>query len=158
MNKNKCGIKKAISIFFLGLILVLPGCGTEIDTSDKLKVVEINNAEEVQRSALSIENYAGQYPKALQLIEDEKYFDAMAILRNLADYQDGRKLYNIALRKQSRISTGDEHVLGLKSDGTVVASGFKNLYGECNVDGIDGYEAIIEEKNDIALSGVFSLG
>lgn len=149
MNKNKCGIKKAISIFFLGLILVLPGCGTEIDTSDKLKVVEINNAEEVQRSALSIENYAGQYPKALQLIEDEKYFDAMAILRNLADYQDGRKLYNIALRKQSRISTGDEHVLGLKSDGTVVASGFKNLYGECNVDGIDGYENIIEEKNDV---------
>lgn len=149
MDKKNTALKVVISLYFLVLTIILPGCGTAIDTSDKQKVIDINHAVEEQRSALSIENYAEQYPKALQLIEDEKYFEAMAILRNLADYQDGRKLYNIALRKQNRISTGDEHVLGLKSDGTVLASGFKNLYGECNVDGIDSYENIIEEKNDV---------
>jgi len=103
--------------------LFSPGCGTAIDTSDKLKVIEINHAEEAQRSALSIDKYADQYPQALQFWEDEKYFDAMVILRNLADYQDGRDLYNIALRKQSKILTGDEHVLGLKSDGTLFYTG-----------------------------------
>jgi len=148
MNRNEYVIKIVISIFLLGTVLALPGCGTDIDTSDKLKVVEINHEEEAQRSASSIENYVGRYPQALQLMEDEKYFDAMAILRNLADYKDGRELYNIALRKQSRISTGDDHVLGLKSDGTVIAAG-ENGYGQCNVEGVSEYTSVIEEKNKV---------
>lgn len=42
MNKNKYGIKIVISLFLLGTLLALPGCGTVIDTSDKLKVIEVN--------------------------------------------------------------------------------------------------------------------
>jgi len=148
LNRKKYVTAIKIGII-IGILLSLSGCGTEKDFSDKLKVAEINPMEEAQRSDSCIENNADNYPQALQLMEDEKYFDAMVILRNLADYEDGRALYNIALRKQSRISTGDEHVLGLKSDGTVIASGFKNFYGECNVDGMDGYKSIIEEKDHV---------
>lgn len=149
MDKKNTVLKVVIILCFLALTMVLPGCGTVIDISDKLKVVEINHAEEDQRSASSIENYANRYPQAIQLLEEEKYFAAMVILRNLADYKDGREQYNIALRKQSKISTGDGHVLGLKSDGTVIASGFANLYGECNVNGISEYSSVIEKSNDV---------
>lgn len=88
--------------------------------------MEINQEDEAKRSALTIDKYSGQYPQAVQLKEDGKYFEAMAIFRNLADFKDGRELYNIALRKQRKISTGDEHILGLKSDGTLVFTGDKN--------------------------------
>lgn len=149
MKKKEDWCKFVISMLLLGAIFALPGCGMGKEPSDKIKAVVINQEEEAKRSALSIDKYADKYPKATELLEDEKYFEAMVILRNLANYQDGRKLYNIALRKQSRISTGDEHVLGLKSDGTVIARGFKNLYGECNVDGVAGFETIIQDKDGV---------
>lgn len=149
MNEKKYGTGIKIRIFILVTMLALLGCDMAVETSDKLKAIEINPDEEIKRSAESIEEYADQYMQAIQFLENEKYFDAMVILRNLADYEDGRELYNMALRKQSRISTGDEHVLGLNNNGTVVASGIKNLYGECNVDGISGFETIVEDKEDI---------
>ena len=74
-----------------------------------------------------------KYNQALEYINNEDYINAVAILQNLGDYKDSNQLINEhKIDFQNYISTGIDHTVGLKSDGTVVATG-KNEDGRCDV-------------------------
>lgn len=77
-----------------------------------------------------------KYQRAVALLEAGDKSSAAMAFGALGDYQDARArslmLWNeIAVRET--ISAGNEHVVGLKVDGTVVAAG-RNTYGQCNVE------------------------
>lgn len=69
-------------------------------------------------------------------MEEGRYADAAVALGKLGDYKDAkatsRNLWDgIAYRKM--IDAGNDHTVGLTTDGTVVATG-ENMFGQCNVD------------------------
>ena len=84
----------------------------------------------------------GKYNDAIALMSAEKYTDAKNIFEKLGDYKDSKEKINecnlkhreylYPLFERTTISAGDRHSLGLKSDGTVVATG-DNDDGQCNV-------------------------
>lgn len=133
--KNK--MIKTTKIAAIALMVVAIICaGAYIkQSSDAKKLVE-KKAAEVQK----------QHAEAQILFGEGKYFEAMRNFRNVADYKDGRKQYNLALEKQKKISAGSHHSLGLRSDGTVVAVG-DNKDGQCAVEGWSDIVAISAEFN-----------
>ena len=65
------------------------------------------------------------------------YNEAIAAFESLNGYKDSKTksnecLYNVRSKGRETISTGLQHTVGLKADGTVVAVG-ENFYGQCNV-------------------------
>ena len=72
-----------------------------------------------------------KYNMALEYLNNEDYINANRILRDLGDYKDSNQLI---IDFQNYISAGDLHTVGLKSDGTVVATG-NNSSGQCDISG-----------------------
>ena len=82
------------------------------------------------------------YQLALNYKEDGKYIEAIKNFQMSSSYSDSVKqirLINNTLG--SKISAGTCHTVGLKADGTVVATG-NNIHGECNVESWEGIVAI----------------
>ena len=76
-----------------------------------------------------------KYNQALEHINNKDYENAYSILSKLGDYKDSEQLLNEhKIDFKNYISAGVNHIVGLKSDNTVVATG-KNGYGQCNVSG-----------------------
>jgi len=76
-----------------------------------------------------------KYEDAMALIDAGEYTKAAATLRELGNYKDAESKARYAwaeAAKQTTISTGYYHTVGLKADGTVVAVG-ANGSGQCNV-------------------------
>ena len=76
-----------------------------------------------------------KYNEAVALMDAGKYGEAIAAFAELGDYKDSEDRFSEILREiavQETISAGWVHMVGLKSDGTVVAVG-KNDEGQCNV-------------------------
>lgn len=68
-----------------------------------------------------------KYNEASELIGSKKYAEAIALLSDIADYKDSKNklLYiwgKIAVR--DTVSAGDDAIIGLKKDGTVIALGY----------------------------------
>lgn len=133
--KNK--MIKTTKIAAIALMVVAIICaGAYIkQSSDAKKLVE-KKAAEVQK----------QHAEAQILFGEGKYFEAMRNFRNVADYKDGRKQYNLALEKQKKISAGSHHSLGLRSDGTVVATIIENTLEDY------GHRNVTEWKDIVAIS------
>lgn len=110
--------------------------------------LEANQPEADERDDAIAFEEPGNYNDAEEDMLDVKYQEAEALLKAgnkplaamafgaLGDYLDARErsfaLWNeIAMRET--ISVGNDHIIGLKSDGTVVAAG-KNSHGECDVE------------------------
>ena len=75
------------------------------------------------------------YNKAVSLMEDGKYYEAIAAFEALGDYKDAQEhsfTLWVKMGRHQTISAGFFHTVGLKSDGTVVAVG-DNEYGQCDV-------------------------
>ena len=99
-----------------------------------------------------------KYNMALEYINNEDYINAAAILQNLGDYKDSNQLINEhKIDFQNYISAKTDHTVGLKSDGTVVATNYTGEYysGQCDLsDWSDivavsaGYEYTIGLKSD----------
>ena len=91
-------------------------------------------------SAAQMENCkTAIYDNAVSLMNEGKYDEAAEILYEIKDYKDSSdKLAeiiaepaSISAKNSAFISAGDDHTVGLKKDGTVVAVG-DNYYGQCN--------------------------
>ena len=91
-----------------------------------------------------IEETENEYKNAVLLMEDGNYNDAIKVFEKLGTYKDCadkialcEKLKKEALAElitnENRICSGYMYVVGLNSDGTVVATG-NNEFGQCNVD------------------------
>ncbi len=81
-----------------------------------------------------------KYRKAEFLSSQQKYDEAIAIFSELGDFKDAKeqhdkiilKLNNISILNCGSISTGSEHTVAVKTNGTLVAIG-SNYYGQCDV-------------------------
>ena len=75
------------------------------------------------------------YQKAVQLMEQGEYEEAVLAFSSLGEYRDARQrcmeAWNTVAQRET-ISAGMHHTVGLKADGTVVAVG-DNEDGQCNV-------------------------
>ena len=76
------------------------------------------------------------YQAAQQLMDDGKYMQAMWAFSDL-NYRDSQKKVQEArdcfiVSQRTSLSAGDLHTVGLRSDGTVVATGANDYYGQCN--------------------------
>ena len=114
------------------------------------------------------------YTLAMQHIEEENYMDAFELLKEITDYKDsyeciidlrGKLLLNEEVGNYRygsgpkwseivSISAGGYYTVGLRKDGTVVATG-NNYAGKCNVSGWSdivgisaGYEHTVGLKSD----------
>ena len=77
-----------------------------------------------------------KYNQFLEYINNEDYINANLILRDLGDYKDSNQLINEhKIDFQNYISAGTDHTVGLKSDGSVVATIYLgvNYEGQCDV-------------------------
>ena len=77
------------------------------------------------------------FADALALLDAGKLWDASRSFAALGDYRDAQAQREIVLdsiRKSFRtsIAGGGHHTVGLKANGTAIATGY-NLYGQCNV-------------------------
>jgi len=107
------------------------------------------------------------YQEALKYMENEKYDKAMEAFSTILDYKDVkdrikearvaimtsvRQMYPYTVKKM--ISTGGYrgfHTVGLKSDGTVMATGSNN-FGQCNVSSWEGIvEIAVGEMHTVGL-------
>ena len=78
-----------------------------------------------------------KYNMAVEYINDKDYINALSILQDLGDYKDSKQLLQQLINEdridfKNYISAGYLHTVGLKSDGTVVATG-ENFDGQCDV-------------------------
>ena len=72
---------------------------------------------------------SNKYDEAMRLLDEEQYSQAISVLMTIADYKDSEELVKKHLGKlENHIFTGDYHTIGLKTDGTVVASGGNEFY------------------------------
>ena len=77
-----------------------------------------------------------KYNQFLEYINNEDYINANLILHDLGDYKDSNQLINEhKIDFQNYISAGTDHTVGLKSDGSVVATIYlgENYKGQCDV-------------------------
>ena len=86
---------------------------------------------------------ANAYEQAQAWMEAERYPAAAIAFSKLGDYRDSVQQATEARRMQQvvSISAGDYHTVGLRSDGTVVASG-SEVEGQCEVGGWSDIVAI----------------
>ncbi len=80
---------------------------------------------------------ACQYGCAANLFKDNEYAEAAIRFGSLDDFSDAREKSFLCWDKvavRATVSAGDWHMVGLKRDGTVVATG-NNDDGQCNVSG-----------------------
>ncbi len=105
----------------------------------------------------------GKYNNAINLMNKESYREAIAIFGELDDYEDSKDHFSSILKiiaVKDTISAGYEHTVGLKSDGTVVATEYKgnnDFYdGQCDVEGWTDIVAI--SANDYHTVGLKSDG
>ncbi len=76
-----------------------------------------------------------KYNKAIDLMNEGSYREAIEIFYELKDYKDSKEKSKELLPKvagRETVSTGYDHTVALKNDGTVVAVG-DNEYGQCDV-------------------------
>ena len=81
-----------------------------------------------------------KYDKAMKLLDNGRKIEALAEFRKISDYKNSNELikgiykqvYDSKKHDGKKLSTGLEHTVGLKADGTVVAIG-NNIDGQCNV-------------------------
>ena len=84
------------------------------------------------------------YNKAVELMDNGNYKEAIEIFTDLDDYKDSKELISLSnekhlapirekLRINETISAGAFHTVALKSDGTVVAA-CDNDFSRCNID------------------------
>ncbi len=76
------------------------------------------------------------YVSAVELMEECKYAEAIVVFRSVYEYKDSKEKIadceELRFLLQSRIVVGEYHTVGLKSDGTVVATG-RNDESQCDV-------------------------
>lgn len=74
------------------------------------------------------------YDNAVALINDNNNGEAFSLFYELGDYKDSRRYVGLLLQKRNARSTlsTSHHTVALKSDGTVVATGY-NYGGQCDV-------------------------
>ena len=76
-----------------------------------------------------------KYKKGIDLIENGDYFKAIKVFSEINDYKDvEQKIDEIwtCLVENTTISSGDNHTVAIKKDGTVIAHGASG-YGQCDV-------------------------
>ncbi len=84
------------------------------------------------------------YSAAMELKEKGELKKAAMVFSELGDFRDAKNQASTILEKlfvRTTISVGYDHTVGLKADGTVVASG-SNYYGQCRVSDWRGIVAI----------------
>lgn len=74
------------------------------------------------------------YNDAVLLMNNGRYYEAVGVLGTKRNYKDsGNLIINcISHLPKNSVSAGSDHTVGLKSDGTVVATGL-SFDGQCNV-------------------------
>lgn len=79
----------------------------------------------------------GAYNDAVALMDAGEYYEAAVTFYSIRHYKDA-KAQSFAIwdqiAKRESLAAGDNHTVGLKTDGTVVAVG-SNYSGQCNVNG-----------------------
>ncbi len=103
-------------------------------------IIEVLNGKVAEsKSRLQQET---SYYRAEELYMAEKYRDAIALLHSLINYKDSKRLIkecwdHVAVR--NTIAAGTRHTIGLRSDGTVVATKYTGnqeyYHGQCKVSG-----------------------
>ena len=76
-----------------------------------------------------------RYKKAVSCIDEGKYFEAIAVFDILDGYKDSEEIskkLRIKVTARASLATDWRHSVGLKSDGTVVATG-SNYSNQCDV-------------------------
>lgn len=99
------------------------------------KVPVLIAEQEDAKDQREISENLDKYPEAMRLLKEENYFKSMEIFRSLANYQDGRMNYQIALRNLRKFSTNSGyHTLGIDSKGNVLATGKEDIVEEFDMD------------------------
>ena len=91
----------------------------------------------------------GIYNEATALMDTGKPREALALFAEVVDYKDARIRYAKCLSEVAEkhtIAAGDYHSVGLKYDGTVVATG-GNEFDECNVSDWKDIVAVAANQN-----------
>lgn len=114
-----------ISIIFESLPI------SEIEPKVPVLIAEQEDTKDQREISVNIK----KYPEAMRLLSEGDYFKSMEIFRSLANYQEGRMNYHIALRNLRKFSTNSGyHTLGINSDGNVLATGKEDLMDELDVE------------------------
>lgn len=95
------------------------------------------NASEAEKETMPLDENAQAYAEAEALLESGDTARAAMAFYALGDYRESKKrsmeLWSTIVERET-ISVGGLHIVGLRSDGTVVADGWNEL-GQCDVEG-----------------------
>ena len=99
------------------------------------KIIECNKIITGYNDALLEAQLGEKYDEAISLMNNNEYLKALTIFFGIGGYKDGKELCSKIMKKiavDETLFTSDAHTVGIKSDGTVVATG-RNYEGQCNV-------------------------
>ena len=108
---------------------------------------ELGNYKDSVRKLTETKNIQ-KYNNANKLFEEKKYDEAATLFSELGDYKDSKEKYDnliqhITTKASVVISAGCNHIVGLKKDGTVVATGSNNYGNDVYAKGVSGWKDII---------------
>ena len=120
---------------------------TEINYQNAVSLLDGENFEEAKAAFASLSGYKDsdekisecekgmKYLSAVELLEAKNYMGAVKIFAEMKDFKDSGEYFTKIIKilnPQKTIATSWSHTVGLKNNGTVVATG-SNDYGQCNV-------------------------
>lgn len=153
-RKTKLVLKIATPIFIVGIIFVVILTSVIIPNNKYNEAIKLMDAGEYKTAIARFERLNGhkdsekkitecknilhenKYNEALQKYNDGNLAESLPVFFEMIDYKDSKNIIKEnAIKLKTRIATGSEHSVGLKSDGTVVATKYRgnSYYGQCDV-------------------------
>lgn len=133
-----------VAVFVIVFCLIIPNT----NYNNAVELMEAGKYEEAISVFENIKNFKdsaeqieickneSEYGKAISFLDEQNYIDAIRIFDKLDNFKDSKSKKIIALKECRKgnniLSAGDGHTVGLKSDGTVIATG-NNAHGQCDI-------------------------
>lgn len=138
-KKKKIIIASVVAVIIAIVLLVTQVIIPQVNYNAAVKLMNNGEYDEAISAFTELSDYKDsadliyevRYLKAKELYAVGEYEDAITIFRELVDYSDSASYVSDMLK--TTISAGESHIIGLKTDGTVIAMG-DNSYGQCNVE------------------------